>query len=344
MMNIAFGAEYDGLHDIGECGYEWWYYDCVSEDSEFAVVLIIFRDIPMLPECIKERTLSPKKRGNYYDGISINVYHKKKKIAQKLLWSKKYQTVVNDATNSVHFQNNQIMYDSNTYSIYVDIEKGIDSRRIRFQANFVESNTYNNNQQHIDSSAHTWLAVAPVLSGECTLEIWEGESRKVHTMFNAHAYHDHNVGVLPVFHEFHSWYWGKVVCDFCTLVYYYVPQKPKQTLLQWSCLFLRNSNTCLILRDVVIQEQECTISYMGLRYCKRMVLTGYSNNDAVELTILHNNLIENGPFYLRFASIATLKIDSTIFTDTHSIGEFFHAERLKSKIVQTFIALPWIEV
>ncbi|MBK7987518.1 MAG: hypothetical protein IPK11_11515 [Ignavibacteria bacterium] len=79
-MNIAFGAEYDGLHDIGECGYEWWYYDCVSEDSEFAVVLIIFRDIPMLPECIKERTLSPKKRGYYYDGISINVYHKKRRL------------------------------------------------------------------------------------------------------------------------------------------------------------------------------------------------------------------------------------------------------------------------
>jgi len=47
------------------------------------------------------------------------------------------------------------MYDSNTYSIYVDIEKGIDSRRIRFQANFAESNTYNNNQQHIDRRG--WL-------------------------------------------------------------------------------------------------------------------------------------------------------------------------------------------
>ena len=345
MMNIAFGSEHDGVHDIGECGYEWWYYDCVSIDSEYAVVLIFFRDIPMLPECINERITSLQKRQNCFDGLSISLYHKKKKIAQKLLWSTKHRTCFDEESETVSFIANAVSRNEHTYTINVDIDKGNDSRRIIFNANLLNTNIYGNLNDNINPADHTWLAIAPVLFGECNLEIWDGGKRKIHATFSAHAYHDHNVGALPVFREFHSWYWGKVVCDYCTFVYYYVPAKSEQKLIQWACIFENTSNTYLILRDVVIQENAMSLTYTGLRYCKKLVITGYtSNNDAVELTILQNYTLENGPFYLRFASIATLKINSTIFTDTHAIGEFFHAKRLTSKIVQTFISLPWTEV
>lgn len=345
MMNIAFGSEHDGVHDIGECGYEWWYYDCVSEDSEYSVVLIFFRDIPMLPKCINERSTSIQKRHNSFDGLSINVYHKKKKIAQKLIWSTRHHTCFDEESETVSFLGNTVSHHLNTYAINVDIDTGNDSRRIVFYANLLNENSYVNVGERINPAVHTWLAIAPVMFGECHLEIWDGGARKIQTTFSAHAYHDHNVGALPVFREFHSWYWGKVVCDYCTFVYYYVPAKNEQQLLQWACIFEKKSNNCMILRDVVVQEYTMSLTYTGLRYCKKMVVTGFTNNnDAVELTVLQNYTVENGPFYIRFASIATLKINSTVFTDTHAIGEYFHAKRLTSKIVQTFISLPWTEV
>ncbi len=344
-MNIAFGSEHDAAHDIGECGYEWWYYDCVSVDSDYAVVLIFFRDIPMLPECISERVTSMQQRHNNFDGLSINVYHKKKKIAQKLIWSSKHRVYFDEESKTVSFICNAVRHQDNSFSINIDIDKGNDTRRIVFYATLLEKNSYEKIRENVDYASHTWFAIAPVLFGECQLEIWDGGTRKIHAAFSAHAYHDHNVGVLPVFREFHSWYWGKVVCDYCTFVYYYVPAKTEQKVLQWACIFENKADTFIVLRDVVVQEQTMSLTYTGLRYCQKLIITGFTNsNDAVELTVLQNCTLENGPFYIRFASIATLKINSTIFTDTHAIGEFFHAKRLTSKIVQMFISLPWTEV
>lgn len=179
MMNIAFGSEHDGVHDIGECGYEWWYYDCVSEDSEYSVVLIFFRDIPMLPKCINERSTSIQKRHNSFDGLSINVYHKKKKIAQKLIWSTRHHTCFDEESETVSFLGNTVSHHLNTYAINVDIDTGNDSRRIVFYANLLNENSYVNVGERINPAVHTWLAIAPVMFGECHLEIWDGGARKI---------------------------------------------------------------------------------------------------------------------------------------------------------------------
>ena len=343
-MNIAFGIENDIQHEIGEIGYEWWYYDCVSLEEDYCVVLIFFRDIPMLPACIRERSQRTNRIHNF-DGVTISIYHKKKKIAQKLLWSKKYKTFYDQQEHHLQFAQSFVQYSNGHYSLFVDFRAGQDSRRIRFSAEFDDSIIYSNGNTHQTPTEHTWIAVSPKLSGQCNLEIWDEDHLKISKSFLAHAYHDHNIGVMPVFEEFYSWYWGKVVCNFGTLVYYYVPDNSNNSPLHWACIFLDSTNQPIILRDVFIGEGKKKISYAGIYYAKELFITGFTNEgEKIEVNIHQNSTLENGPFYLRFASVATLKINSSIYSDSHSIGEYFHAQRLRSKIVQTFIELPWEEI
>lgn len=343
-MNIAFGIENDIQHDIGESGYEWWYYDCVSLDEDYSVVLIFFRDIPMLPSCIRERSQNVYRAHNF-DGVTVSIYHRKKKIAQKLVWSKKYKTQYDNHTHRLNFVNNYVQYSHGHYSIFVDIQVGYDSRRIRFSAEF-DDNLYYLSENIVQSpTEHTWIAVSPRLSGQCSIDIWDEECLKISTTFFAHAYHDHNIGVMPVFKEFHSWYWGKIVCSVGTFVYYYIPDKNNVSPLHWACIFMNTTDKPIILRDVSIVESNKTMTYTGISYSKELFISGFTHeNEKIEVKILQNSMLENGPFYLRFASVASFKMHSTLYTDSHSIGEFFHARRLQSGIIQTFIELPWEEI
>ncbi|MDX1932387.1 MAG: hypothetical protein SFU56_07265 [Capsulimonadales bacterium] len=50
-MRILFGPEQDGLHIAPDApgGYEWWYFDALSDDGKYALVVIFFLGAPMSP-------------------------------------------------------------------------------------------------------------------------------------------------------------------------------------------------------------------------------------------------------------------------------------------------------
>lgn len=348
-MDIAFGALNDCLHEIGDKGYEWWYYDITSDDGEYAIVCIFFRNTPMLPVCIEGKKSNSHKRYLSYDGIGVSVYHKKKKIAQKLLWSNKLITTYNKSTTGdyeIRFGANYVYHNKDGCNIHCDLKNGQDSRRIYLEASIENFSSLKNNTVPLNTMNHVWLIISPRARANMLLQIYDDDTLKIHKKFGGRAYHDHNFSQVPVFEEFDNWYWGRAIFSEFTLVYYHVPLSAKyKTEIQWVCLFADNNGTAIVLRDIRINKSGKRISYSGLIYYASILIVGFTDkNEYIECTFLQNETAENGPFYMRFLSRCTLKLNGNILYDNNAFSEYFCARRLESRFVKLLTQLPWEEV
>lgn len=348
-MDIAFGTLNDCLHEIGERGYEWWYYDIVSDDGEYAIVCIFFRNAPMLPSYIDALKANSNKNFHSYDGVSVSVYHKKKKIAQKLLWSNKLNTIYEKSDNGdydIRFGVQYVYTHRTGYNIHCDLSNGQDSKRVYLKAivensSFLKSNLITENPLN-----HVWFIINPRARANVMLQIFDEDSLKVDKSFNARAYHDHNLSKKPVYEEFDDWYWGKAVFSEFTLIYYYVPSSSKHKAeIQWAGLCTDNQDSVIVLRDTIITIGSKRINYTGLSYYTSISIAGFTDkNEYVECTFQQGESAENGPFYMRFLSRSILKLNGNILYDNDAFSEYFCAKRLESRSVRLLTRLPWCEV
>ncbi len=347
-MDIAFGALNDCLHEIGDRGYEWWYYDISSDDGEYAIVCIFFRNTPMLPACI-EGIKSKSHKSLTYDGISVSVYHKKKKIAQKLLWSNKHTTTYNKrdvGDYEIRFDVSYAYHKNGGYNIHCDLKNGQDSRRIYLEATMENTAFLKSNSMSLNTMNHAWLIITPRARANVSLQIYDDDTLKVHKSFVGRAYHDHNFSQLPVFEEFDDWYWGRAIFSEFTLIYYYIPASSKyKTEVEWVGLFADSNDSAIVLRDVRIHKQNKRMNYSGLSYHSSIIVTGFTDKDEyVECSFSQSDAAENGPFYMRFLSHCTLKFNGSILYDNDAFSEYFCARRLNSRLVRLLTQLPWEQV
>lgn len=345
-MDIAYGNANDLLHDIGKEGYEWWYYDIVADDGEYAITCIFFRGIPMLPQNIKQRIGNNLQMADS-DGLSLSIYHKGKKVAQKLLFSKNHTlhfTEVEGNSYGKYFAKCGATFENGQYRIFCDCDEGQDSKRIVINAVLTDtipliSEKVENNSEHL------WSVISPRLTATVHLSIIEKDSTKINECFKGMAYHDHNVSPLPIFREFNDWYWGRAIFHDKTLVFYYIPKSDKHTETMYASFFEVGNASRSELRNIHISVEKKSFNYCGLLGGREVKLTGYNNNNEfVECSFLNRNAIENGPFYQRFLSKCVLKVNNTIYYDNNSVTEYFNAKKLLSPIVRMFIKLPWVEV
>ena len=346
-MDIAYGNANDLLHNIGREGYEWWYYDIVANDGEYAITCIFFRGIPMLPKNIKQRIGNNLQKSDS-DGLSLSIYHKGRKIAQKLLFSNNHTLhfAERDGCNNygIFFAKCQVSFENGQYRIFCDCDEGQDSKRITVNAVLTDTNTLKG-EKFERNSQHLWSVISPHLIANVQLSIFEKDTKKINESFDGYAYHDHNVSPIPIFREFNDWYWGRSIFHDRTFVFYYIPMSDKHAETVYASFFEVGNTSATELRNVHISVDKISYNYCGLKSGREVKLIGYNNkNECVECTILNTKAIENGPFYQRFLSKSTLKVNNSVYYDNNSIAEYFNATRLLSPVVRMFIKLPWVEV
>ena len=181
---------------------------------------------------------------------------------------------------------------------------------------------------------HQWLLSVPKADVEGTIEITEQSSGAVQTIpVRASGYHDHNFGAMPMQEYLARWYWGRAFSEHFDLIYYVTFFKNNE--YQPLALLVLHDNTSdkvTVLDRVQFQESNFTKGFFSPLHSRDLELQ-YEN---IGLNIHHHKVLDAGPFYLRFASGISLRIDGKELERIKGISEFLNPTRLQSGFMRFF--------
>ena len=209
-MRILFGAENDGVHISPDepNAYEWWYFDAISDDGRYVLVVIFFLGTPMSPYykaaadgknplprdwcgvfvSLHERTASGKYRERAY---AYNLY---RAAPGGKSGFQSAPLAIKIGVSELRGSEAQVGSGfARTWDLSLN-ERCLWTGAVRADVLFSTGYTLKHVAPRGDSdSAHTWVCVAPDcrVSGAVTLAGGERVS------FEGSGYHDHNFGLLP---------------------------------------------------------------------------------------------------------------------------------------------------
>lgn len=328
--------------------YEWWYFDVLSDDGRWALVVIFFLGSPMSPYyravargeepdprewCGVFLTLHENTDGvwrerayayNLYDGGTFPSLYPRLKIGESdLSWA---ETGKGSAW---------------TWTVEVDergLWRGRTQASLAFKAEAVPSAPPPIGDAD-DSADHTWVLVAPQCRTTGVLTLPDGE--RIH--LRGTGYHDHNYGRLP-FADTDLWYWGRVplVCDdgaTRTAVLYHLEGKGS------------NKTTRLFLFDVagapvaLAEDASAALSRTirgpyGLWHAARLEISAAKGEQRTHVTVTlpeERSGFAAAPFYRRLPINLTAweqRSGRTVWSGTgDGVGDVFRPARLCGPIV-----------
>ncbi len=308
-MRILFGPEHDGLHiDPSEPnGYEWWYFDAISDDERYVLVVIFFLGTPMSPyykAVVDGKNPLPKD----WCGVFVTLHervgdsYKERSYAYNV-----YSDTANDffsaAPSQIKVNNSEIHYSRHViegivlhdWHIVLN-EKNLWLGDLKGELSFQTRFTLDQTPVHDKHEAHTWVCVAP----NCRVNGW---IKGCKGGFSGSGYHDHNLGTLPWLNT-KRWYWGRarVPCndDSIRHIVYYINEEMDGTISDF-CMVTSGDmiEYYPIARDFAITKF-CYPNQYGLQFPVRCHFGGAPFDAALLIFYWFNMSVS--PFYQRSIS------------------------------------------
>ncbi len=347
-MKILHDTE-DRFHGIdAPGGYEWTYFDGLSEDGELGFVAIWFRGIPMSPyytAAIDRSTKNPSSHApvpSDYCAFTISVYHKGKCVFSALherprdLFAGSTDSAdVRLASNSVH---SNIAPDG-TKSFYLTMDTELPYQLSRLVGDITvtsspqELGNLTTDYDDATASGHYWVPAA--LDGTFTarLDIWKlGRGMKKYR-FSGRCYHDRNFGTEPLHHLPVNWHWGRLHFDSKTFVYFnIVPDAAGEEHFQ-QVLLLEDGKLIARHEQFVMEELPRKRHWTTLSYPSGIT----ARDEPMRFDVSAVSLLDSGPFYHRMLSRITVQDSSGTSLIGTGITEFLRPSRLGIGAFRPFV-------
>ncbi|SHF67130.1 hydroxyneurosporene synthase [Fodinibius roseus] len=334
-------------------GYEWWYFDALSDDGRYSFVAIFYEGNPFSTRYIKaleEKTgpASPASSStstssgpmpSEYPAVSISVYDQGEPVY--------YSFTEYDATDCIFSEERPLveigphrMKGSRTggqllYSLSLN-EELPSGDRLRAELTFdspAVTDLFEDTEDH-SPAGHHWNLVQPLADVSGTIEIGAaGKGAEDRTVaFRGEGYHDHNRGDEPMREEFTDWYWGRCHFDYATLVYYVMNGKGKDgpSQHQHQAWLIDPSGSKITARGNQIDVSDKSLSLFGLYSGRKLSMRGH---DGTEMQVQQSRLLDNGPFYQRFLSDVFLSVPgSRVLESARGITEYICPGRIYGRV------------
>lgn len=325
-MNISTKLEDEKIDpEKPSGGYEWWYFDALSTDKEWGIVVIFYDGNPFSTKYIDELGKNPGSHAalpKQFPAISVSLYRKGKAEYYSFLeygegkfhWDDEEQT---GSVGSNFFKRN-IVGDKLEYELLLTqtLESG---HSINAKLKFVSQKLPEDLLSHESAGEkHFWNLIQPKarVTGSITVE---GKRIDRNILFNGDGYHDHNTGFEPMKDSFKDWYWGRFHFRDATLIYYVMNGLDgSQQHEAW--LFDSKSQELLEKFDQIELDYPMSNRF-GLNTYRKLEII----SPTTEITIQQNRLIDNGPFYQRFVSDAIMKREESV-SPGQGISEYIKPE------------------
>lgn len=304
-------------------GYEWWYFDALSADQEWGIVVIFYQGNPFSPRYIKGiHGFNPEN----YPAISISLYKEEKHEYYGFEEFTEADFNFQGSPFSIVVGENQLQRAQDkvevTYNLTLDQE--LDSGHflkgeLTFKSPLISEQLMN---QSSEGDRHFWNLIAPIAEVNGNLEV-DGKSGHSAIEFKGKGYHDHNTGHEPMKDSFKDWYWGRVHFKDSTLIYYVMNQLDSQQYKAW---LIDSTNQEVIDTFDEIQLTAKSRSLLGLKSAKKIIL----KSSAHEITIQQSVTVDDGPFYQRFYCDAIVNGQGSVEASS-GISEYIVPGRIYSE-------------
>jgi carotenoid 1,2-hydratase len=331
-MQVITGIRNDGCHYLdGPGAYEWWYADALSDDGEWGVVIILFRGMPMSPTYLDD----PE---HMLAGCAVSVYHNGVRLAfsftEQPLESASY------ARDEVRVQMDGasiVVDETGLLTACIDMPCDTDERRVAVTLRGQPTHCIDPLPADL-SDKHAWVLARPRMQTTASIQLMEGSTVVVDHTFETTGYHDHNLGVRAMHHDFAGWYWGRVHCQDRTIVFLSTPRSGDTTHEVYE---IDVDGVATAWHDVEITYGKTFITAMGLLCSRHIRLRGISPTTGPhEVSCTNSIACEDSPFYQRY--ISDWFIDGTAVGK--GMSEYMNVARMKSAWIRPFLRLPLINI
>jgi len=322
-------------------GFEWWYFDALSEDGRDAVVIIFLDNFIFSP-----RYNSPNRKINKiaeklrrkknpqdqtcFPALAFTYYRDGKPKYRAINEFLPEEFSAGEDKPSCVIGDNNFRLESAPYgSGYILSINARLRKNKNLKANFewlsIESDLLPEKPINTEDS-HSWNLVAPRadVTGRINIDDDKGKSLDV-VNFRGTGYHDHNLDNRWMPETVSDWQWGRAHFSDATAVFYRYKENGEA-----------NPTTKLFtVRDGVLRDRDSTYEetnfardVFGIKYPQRLTLV---TDDNIRLRVKQTRIIDASFFYLRFQSEMTLTLRDGKPRKTVGITEFLKPKALKYK-------------
>jgi carotenoid 1,2-hydratase len=286
---------------------EWWYFDAISDDGAYALVVVWYAGLPFDPDYGLATLRHLKNPGRYpapnaldHAAIGLSLYYHGKTVAYAL---NRYPAGRFEHTAepfSLAVGNSRIDRDQGGYRLQVDTPAQDGRSMIRADLNFVPAGGTESLERNLGGKggAPHWILAAADCRVEATIAL-EGKGG-FELKFQGRGYHDHNAGEEEISVAWTRWRWGRVHVGSRTVIYYQAePRDGREQSIQIVC---EDGRPVDVRDDVSLQLDEPRRHPLGIRYARSMSIEG----SVPPISRTHRELVDFGPFYLRWLSDFTV--------------------------------------
>jgi carotenoid 1,2-hydratase len=294
-------------------GYEWWYFDALSDDGKDGIVIIFLDNFIFSPrynslnQQLVRNNLTEFEKSRKIPALAFVYYKNGKPIYRAINEFGIDEFVASPETPECRIGNNSFYFESAPYgSGYVlSINLKLPKKRVlkaKFEWLSIESDLFPQ-QKTNDNNKHFWNLVAPRSDVTGRITIKNKSGNKIDEIkFRGTGYHDHNIDSRWLPNTVSDWQWGRSHFPDSTVVFYrYNEIGIKETITK---LFLIKDEN-LLQQDAKYEVQEYGRDKFGLKYPKRFRIT---TEDKIKLRVKQQNIIDSSFFYLRFLSEMTITL------------------------------------
>lgn len=326
-MNISTDhSEDQPFNNKPSGGYEWWYFDAISEDREWSFVVIFYIGNPFSPKYIRDINRKSSKPDDY-PAVSISVYNNTKTEfygfeeyeSADLEWDELGTLKIGANTFTKKVNDNELVYE-----LHIDQQLASSHSvkgNLTFKSNKSNPSLIVNTTEGVEK--HFWNLVQPKAMVEGSLKII-GKRGEHHVQFKGSGYHDHNVGLEPMKDDFIDWYWGRLHFKDSTLIYYVMNRKNEKQYQAW---LISKDNQEVIDRFDAVDIEDIRSSIFGIRSGRKIILR--SQHSVV--TLQASSILDSGPFYQRFYTKGILKRKDKLDV-AEGITEYIYPENIYNKL------------
>jgi carotenoid 1,2-hydratase len=348
-MNITTDSAQEVWHRLDDPGsYEWWYFDAEDELQGISVVFIWFAGFAFSPfymrhyEEWRSRTRQDSPSPDQYSGFSFQMYENGREVVNFIREGGDGQFGHEPSGIGARFEKNSFVYDRSTdeYRLTVDFSFPARQKHVRGSFTFRPRHRYDYRRDNDCLSGrehrHQWLLSVPKadVDGELIIDSHSSGDRKG-LDFSGTGYHDHNFGTMPIHEYFDRWYWGRVFAGRFDLVYYIVFFRDHGC--QPMAVMMLNDNETgrqQVIEDARFQEDRFSRGVFAPAHGRRLRL----ESGQVGIEVTHRQVLDAGPFYLRFSSRFSLRVDGERVAGAAGISEFLEPSALQSPLMRFFTA------
>lgn len=325
-------------------GYEWWYFDALSDDGREAIVVIFLDNFIFSPR-YNRQVQNPKSKVQSQTESALDsalpaldsprcpalvfIYYKDgKPLYRAINEFPPEQFFGDEKLPSCRLGENEFKFETAPYGsgyllkIDATLRKNY-KLKAKLEWLSIESDFLPEKDFALAENSHNWNLVAPRSDVTGKIEVFQqnGKLQGVHH-FRGTGYHDHNTDARWLAETVQDWQWGRAHFTDATAVFYrYKEAGAKPT----TKLFLVKNGE-LLASDAECVEADFARNIFGMKYPKSL---SFSTAEDVKFSVRQTRLIDASFFYLRFLSETEIKCPDGSRHEAFAITEHLAPKALK---------------